>query len=363
MTRIHIVSLPHTLLTKDYVWCAYSAKVMRFVDMLLMGGHTPIVYGPDVHTDIHNDAQYVAIVDGQDRKEWFGSEEWDTNHVFNHWDTEHPSWQTMNTRAALAIRELWEPGDLLGLIAGRCQEQIVTELGDLAPLVVEWGIGYSGVLDGTHKVFESYAWAHHIAGYYRRDDLAYFDDVIPNCFDPADFAFTDQPGEYLLYMGRPNPRKGLPIIADIAARSDVPVLIAGQPGPPIPHTEYVGLVTGDTKAQLLAGARAALVPTTYLEPFGGVAVEAMLSGTPVIATDWGAMTETVVTGVTGYRCRMLADFLIAVDAIGGLDRTLVRQHALARYTTTVGASLYGRYLERVSQLYGQGWYAGTNPGR
>jgi glycosyltransferase involved in cell wall biosynthesis len=363
VTRIHLVSLPHTLLTKSYDWCAYTAKLRRFVDMLVMAKHTPIVYGPDIHDDVHPAAEYVPIVDGADRLEWFGAEEWDTNHVFNHWDTEHPSWRTMNTRAADQIRQRWQPGDLLGLIAGRCQEQIVTELADLQPLVVEWGIGYSGVLTGSHKVFESYAWAHHVAGYYRTDDLAFFDTVIPNCFDSDDFEYSDQPGEYLLYMGRPNPRKGLPIIADIASRTDVPVLIAGQPGPEIPHTKYVGLVTGMEKAQLLAGARAVLVPTTYLEPFGGVAVEAMMSGTPVISTDWGAMTETVVTGVSGYRCRMLSEFLIAVDAIAGLDRQRVRDHALARYSTTVGSQLYGRYLDRVALLYGQGWYAGTTPGR
>lgn len=363
MTRIHIVSLPHTLLTKDYDWCAYTAKLRRFVDMLLMDGHTPIVYGPDVHDDIDPRAQYVAIVDGGDRKEWFGAEEWDTNHVFNHWDPQHISWLTMNGRASAAIRENWESGDILGLIAGRCQEQVITELADLQPLVTEWGIGYSGVLEGTHKVFESHAWAHHVAGYYRRDDLAFFDDVIPNCFDPADFEPSRMTGDYLLYMGRPNPRKGLPIIADIAARTDIPVLIAGQPGPVIPHTRYVGLVTGTTKAQLLAGARAVLVPTTYLEPFGGVAVEAMLSGTPVISTDWGAMTETVRTGVSGYRCRMLHEFLSAVDAVADLDRNLVHQYATARYTTTVGAGRYGNYLNRLSQLYGDGWYAGATPAR
>lgn len=359
MTRIHLVSLPHTLLTKTYDWCAYTAKLRRFVDMLLMGGHTPIVYGPDIHDDIDTRAEYVSIVDGADRLAWFGAEEWDTNTVFNHWNTEHPSWCTMNERAAAAIRERWQPGDLLGLIAGRCQEQIVTALSDLSPLVVEWGIGYSGVLDTTHKVFESHAWAHHVAGYYRRDELAFFDTVIPNCFDPQDFTVSHTPGEYLLYMGRPNPRKGLPIIADIAARTEVPVLIAGQPGPEIPNTTYVGLVTGKKKADLLAGARALLTPTQYLEPFGGVAVEAMLSGTPVIATDWGAFTETVIDGVTGYRCRMLVDFLTAVNDCEAVDRKAVRAHAEARYTTSVGSQLYGRYLQRVETLFGAGWYAGT----
>jgi glycosyltransferase involved in cell wall biosynthesis len=202
---------------------------------------------------------------------------------------------------------------------------------------------------------------HHVAGLTHSDDIRFFDAVIPNCYDLDDFTFNDTPGDYLLYMGRPITRKGLPVIADIAQRTCLPILMAGQPGEPIPGTEYVGLVTGRQKAELLAGARALLSPTTYLEPFGGVAIEAMLSGTPVIATDYGAFTETVVPGVTGYRARMLVDFMDAIDAVTTLDRRVVANHAVARYSLDAGARLYGDYLRRAQTLYGEGWYANTPP--
>ncbi len=361
MTRIHIVSLPHTLLTKDYVWCAYSAKVMRFVDMLLMADNiTPIVYGPDIHTDVDPDAEYVVVATEADRMEWFGAPEWDNTKVFDRWDLDDPAWTTTNTRAAAAIRERWQPGDIVGIIGGLCQQQIITDLADLKPLVTEWGIGYSGIVPGTHRVYESYAWMHHVAGFYRDDEMRFFDAVIPNCFDPAEFTPNFKGGAYLLYMGRPNPRKGLPIIADMAKRVGVPIVIAGQQGPDIPGTEYVGLVTGQEKKALLAGAVALLTPTTYLEPFGGVAVEAMLSGTPVLATDYGAFTETVVNGVTGFRCRMLGEFLDQVAVIDRLDRERVYEYAMARYTTSVGSVLYEDYLTRLQTLYGDGWYTGAD---
>jgi glycosyltransferase involved in cell wall biosynthesis len=365
VTRIHVVSLPHTQLTKAYDWCAYTAKVRRFVGMLADAGHEAIVYGPDVH-DVPKASEYVTVVNANDRLDWFPGEtmgelsEWDTKNVFDHWDRDHISWRRMNARSAAEIRKRWQEHDVVGLIGGGCQAQIVEELGDLKPLVVEWGIGYSGTINGTHKVYESYAWAHHVAGFYRSDDVQHFDDVIPNCFDLDDFEFGATPGDYLLYMGRPNPRKGLPIIEEIAARTKLTVLIAGQPGPAIPNTEYVGLITGDVKKKLLAGARALLTPTTYLEPFGGVAVEAMLSGTPVISTDWGAFTETVVPGVTGFRCRMLRDFMEATEATADMDRARVRDHAESRYSTVVGSHMYGVYFERVEQLYHDGWYAGTD---
>jgi glycosyltransferase involved in cell wall biosynthesis len=358
VTRIHVVSLPHTLLTRSYDWCAYTAKTRRLVTMLADTEHETFVYGPDVH-ECQDATEYIPVVFEADRLDWFGATEWDQTQVFDRWDVNDPTWRTMNARAASAIRVRWQEGDVLGIIGGLCQQQIVDELADLKPLTVEWGIGYSGVLDSSHKVYESYAWMHHVAGLRRQEDFQYFDDVIPNCFDMRDFAFRDRPGDYLLFMGRPNPRKGLPIIAELAQRLDVPIVVAGQPGAAeqIPGAEYAGIVTGAEKAALLAGALATLVPTTYLEPFGGVAVESMLSGTPVIATDWGAFTETVVHGITGYRCRMLADFIDAVHNCESMDRFAVRRYAMARWTTDIGAGLYDAYLNRVSQLHGPGWYA------
>lgn len=362
MTRVHIVCLPHTLLTREYDYCAYTAKCRRFVDMLARADIHALVYGPDIaDSEVHAlSDDYVTIVDEDDRQRWFGAPEWPRSRVFDRWDINDVAWTTTNQRAADAIRERWQPGDILGIIGGLCQKQIVESLADLHPLVCECGIGYSGVVPGTHRVYESYAWLHHVAGFYREDDMRFFDDVIPNCFDLNDFDFSATQGEYLLYMGRPNPRKGLKIVEEIAKRVDIPVLIAGQPGEPIPGTQYIGLITGDEKKKVLAGARALLTPTVYLEPFGGVAVEAMLSGTPVIATDYGAFTETVIPGLTGFRCRQLVDFLDAADEVSDIDRHAVRAYAESHWTLEVGSRLYGNYLTRLETLYTDGWYAGAD---
>jgi glycosyltransferase involved in cell wall biosynthesis len=355
--RVHVISLPHTLLTRDYDWCAYTAKTRRLVSMLHTAGIEALVYGPDIHTDLGPCADYVSIVTEADRLEWFGQPQWIHGSMFDRWSPEDPVWTIPNHRAATAIRERWEPGDILGLIAGTCQQQIATELADLGPLVCEWGIGYSGILENSHHVFESYAWLHHVAGMYGRDNIQFFDTVIPNCYDEDELDIGLTPGDYLLYMGRPIERKGLPVVAEIAKRLDIRVLIAGQPGPPVPGTEYVGLVTGQKKRDLLAGARALLAPTTYLEPFGGVTVEAMMSGTPVITTDHGAFTETVKNGLTGYRCRMLWEFLVAADRAQYLDRAAIAAHARARFSTAAGSLMYSDYFTNLSTLYGDGWYS------
>lgn len=356
--RVHVVALPHTQLRRDYEWCAYTAKVCRFVGMLTACGHEPLVYGPDAPDEgvLAQAVKYFPIVDDADRLAWFGVATWNTDQVFDGWDAAADHWTVMNARAALLIRDNWEPGDVIGIIAGHCQAQVLHQLADLAPLAVEWGIGYSGVLDATHKVYESHAWAHHVAGLRREDDIRYFDTVIPNCYDPGDFTPSINQGQYLLFMGRPTPRKGLAIVTELAQRSGVPVKIAGQPGFDIPGAEHLGLVTGAAKAELLAGALAVLTPTSYLEPFGGVAVEAMFSGTPVIATDWGAFTETVQHGRTGFRCRTLKEFLIAVKRVPQIDRREVIEYANLNYSTTVGARMYDRFLTNAATLRGEGWY-------
>lgn len=356
-TRVHIVALPHTLVTPDYDWCAYTAKIRRFTTMLADAGHTPILYGPEV-VDVHPATVIRPVVTTTDLLAWFGVEQWNRDAVFDAWDQRAPHWQQMNARAAAAIATDWQPTDLLGLIAGQCQGQVVDELraAGVEPLTWEWGIGYSGVLAGSHRTYESYAWAHHVAALTRSDDIRYFDSVIPNCYLPEEFAPSLKVGEYLLFMGRPTERKGLSIVREIAQRTDLPVKVAGQPGADIPGAEYVGIVTGQAKKELLAGARAVLTPTTYLEPFGGVAVEAMLSGTPVIATDWGAFTETVVPFISGLRCRTLSEFLQAVKTVHHIDRRDVLAHAQSRYTTDIGARLYGKQIDRLLTLHADGWY-------
>jgi glycosyltransferase involved in cell wall biosynthesis len=357
---IHVVTLPHTLLTKDYEWCAFTAKVWRFAKMMRMAGNPVTLYGPDVADDQTraNAAEYVEVITEADRQQWFGQPVWPANQVFDRWDACDPCWDESNRRFAAAIRERWTPGDVVGIIGGSCQQLLLDLLFDLKPLSVEWGIGYNGTISDTHKVYESYAWMHYLAGRRGVDDIQYFDTVIPNCFDIDDFTPRyEQPDDpYLLFMARPITRKGTDIVAEIAQRVDIPVKVAGQPGPPIPGTQYIGILTGAQKYEALAGATALLSPSTYLEPFGGVAVEAMLSGTPVITTDWGAYTETVQNGITGFRCRTLSEFMRAVKEAPSLNRQHIAVKTTARYSLSIGSLKYRKYFDRLATLYGDGWY-------
>ena len=58
----------------------------------------------------------------------------------------------------------------------------------------------------------------------------------------------------------------------------------------------------------------------------------------------GAFTETVIDGVTGFRCRTLAEFVDAAKRAGELDRQAIREHALRRFSTSTVRHQYDRYF-------------------
>lgn len=64
--------------------------------------------------------------------------------------------------------------------------------------------------------------------------------------------------------------------------------------------EWTGFLDAPATAGLLARAAVVVVPSLY-EPFGLVALEAQLAGTPVAVADTGGLRELVADGVTGVR--------------------------------------------------------------
>jgi glycosyltransferase involved in cell wall biosynthesis len=238
-------------------------------------------------------------------------------------------------------------------------------------LPVEYGVGYAGIAS-RFRVFESYAQMHLVYGMRGGDarDGSFYDAVIPNSYDPADFPFQEQKEDYLLFMGRLVARKGPHVAAEVARRAGMPLVVAGQGGqqqgdrivaPEVvvecPGLRYMGFADRETRGLLMSRARAVIVPTLYVEPFGGVAAEAQLCGTPVITTDWGAFTETVLHGRTGYRCRTLEQFTWAARNAQSLSPREIRQSAVRRFSLARASRMYGEYFRMLADLWEEGWYA------
>jgi glycosyltransferase involved in cell wall biosynthesis len=92
------------------------------------------------------------------------------------------------------------------------------------------------------------------------------------------------------------------------------------------------------------------------DSFGMTLLEAMACGSPVITTDWGAFTETVIDGVTGFRCHTLQEFVDAAEQAKNLDRKAISQYSKDRYGLDTVGLMYERYFNRLLSLWGKGWY-------
>jgi glycosyltransferase involved in cell wall biosynthesis len=75
--------------------------------------------------------------------------------------------------------------------------------------------------------------------------------------------------------------------------------------------DVLGYVSESEKRRLMAGARAFLMPAVN-EDFGMTPIEAMASGTPVIAADEGYSQYQIRDGKNGYTFELTADGLASV---------------------------------------------------
>lgn len=375
MRTLHVCALPHTTLTEKDSSCAYSMKLLKAVPMWRAQGYRVILYGPD-EIECEPD-EHVVITTEADRLRWGygGPNGYDTTKPFL-WDASQPYWFEANTRTIDALNERLpreRRGHFLCLIAGWTQQPIAHAVASPSynnPITVEWGVGYEGTFT-EFCAFESYAWMHHVYGLRKIINGRAFDQVIPNFFDASQFSVAKKPtADYLLYIGRIIQRKGPHIAAEIAKRVELPLVVAGPGALEVSEGRILGTdnveILGDVhhvgpvgfgkRNELMQNAAAVIVPTVYIEPFGGVAVEAMLAGAPVIASDWGSFTEIVGPQV-GRRFRTLKQGAEAFKETRTLDRRKIRKHALERYSLEAVGPMFSRWFDQLDTLWDAGWYA------
>lgn len=119
-------------------------------------------------------------------------------------------------------------------------------------------------------------------------------------------AFVPQEGGYLMFAGALGPHKGLDVLLDAwsGMRTKVPLVLAGIRRHDTPSSFPPGVILAEEIAREdvvcgFAHSLAAVVPSVWPEPFGMVALEAMATGRPVVASAVGGLAELVVDGTTG----------------------------------------------------------------
>ena len=196
-------------------------------------------------------------------------------------------------------------------------------------------------------------------------------EVVPS-FVPDDVGYVARntpkpawlPHRYLLFVGALGRHKGLETLfeAYLSLRSrdsentNGPALVCiGTPRadtPPIP--EGVLIKPNVAHAEVMSAfhhAEAAIVPSLWAEPFGQVAVEAMLAGAPVVASAVGGLLDIVQNEVTGLLVRPgdAEALCSAIIRILGDPRLVTRlTHHAAVHAVAFTAS---RVVERIEQIY------------
>ena len=174
-----------------------------------------------------------------------------------------------------------------------------------------------------------------------------------NGIDPDAFAFSDQPGEYLLFLGRLHPEKGTHLAIELAKRSGKRLLIAAIPQDREyferevePHIDgerivFLGAVEGERRNRLLREALALVHLTTRPERFGLTLIEAMACGTPVLGARMGSVPEIVVDGVTGFCVDSMEAAVARVRDLPSIDRRACRRRVETAFTVE---HMIDRYL-------------------
>ena len=189
--------------------------------------------------------------------------------------------------------------------------------------------------------------------------------LVPNGVPLATYSFVANPGPDapLMFLGRVEAIKGPHLAIEVARRSGLPLVIAGNVPPEhqgwfdahiAPHLDdhirYVGPVDDERKAELLGRARALLMPILWDEPFGIVMAEAMACGTPVLGFRRGAVPEVVEQGVSGLVVDDLDQLVAAVPQLAGLNRRACRSRVEACYSETAVAEAYlSLYRQRLAR--------------
>jgi glycosyltransferase involved in cell wall biosynthesis len=182
---------------------------------------------------------------------------------------------------------------------------------------------------------------------------------IPNGVDISKLDGPELNRRHVLALGRICPEKGFHYALDAAKKAGADLVLAGELIPYQIHQDYfqeqiaprlderrrfIGPVGFERKKRLLRESTCLVIPSTVQETSSLVAMEALATGTPVIAFRSGALPEIIEHGRTGYLVSDVREMARAIKSVDKLDRNACRRVARQFYSAD-------RMAERYLQLY------------
>lgn len=349
---LHVLANPHGITDLKYRMDPFNVAVAKFIANMLPLGWNIIHYGHELSVV---DCENVPVI-YQKEVSARGADD-----LF----VQDPRTAAMFcSRARNEIQRRYRPGDLILCFFGQDHSAAVKDQPDW--IVVEPSIGYRPeCIFAPYRVFTSHAVMHY---YYGMKNMllnpSWFDAVIPNAFSPDEFSYSDSKQDYIVYLGRISVDKGIDLAIQVTEYTGQKLVIVG-PGSlkdlnysqTPKHVEMYGYADMLRRKQILKNARALIAPTHYLEPFGNIVVEAAMSGTPAITTDWGGFSDTVINGKTGFRCKGFMDFVEAVDKIQTISHQACRDWAMENFSDSV---VHAKFHKHFNYLSSKNFYHGKN---
>jgi glycosyltransferase involved in cell wall biosynthesis len=341
--KLHVLPNPSGITHPQYRMDAFNIAVCKFTRHMQGLGHEIIHYG---HESSAVDCEHVTVITNDD----FAPPP--SDHACVH-DPRLAGIFSNNLGPQLQQRVGQD--DIVLSFYGNVH-QSATDLVRHRAMIVEPAIGYEvSAVYADFRGFTSQAWMHYFYG--SRDMLmnpSWYDEVIPNAITPEEFRFDTKKSDYFIYIGRMISTKGIALAIQVTQQLGQRLLI-GSPGSLSqlgystvpPHVVELGYLDSHTRARLLSKARGLFAPTYYIEPFGNVVAEAAMCGTPAITSDWGGFVDTVLPGVTGFRCRDFQSFVTAAANIDEINPQTCHDWAMQEYSDTSVHAKFDRWLRKI----------------
>ena len=363
--RVHVLGLADIPVQRQTPCCAFTWKVYHLCKMLKMRGHHVILYGC-AGSDASIADEFVETVPEELVKNAHPGVNWSRNQIMN--DNRGPAYDEFHRRTRYEVMRRADYGKFepvcatIGWIEPSCRNLQDNQC------VIESGIGYKYSF-AKYRVFESYTCMHYIWGLQQKGETVQqfpLDVVIPNYFDPDMFTADLPRKPYALFMGRVNEDKGWKLALAACNKVGITLKVVGQLWPGQEKDvigeivrrggEYEEAASIEHRKQLMGECRAFFCPTQYCEDFGGVAVEAQMSGAPIITSDWGGFCDTVLHGVTGFRCHSIDDMVTGLILADRIDSRVCRKWAVDNFSLERVSHMYDEYLHRVGEHFiGKPW--------